>query len=78
MDGIPLEDAEIDCKSLGGYNVEWDRKAVPDPDCEQPPCEMCRVARDLYNVTSLCLQLFAMGSVAANIPIVPSMMRYAS
>ena len=33
-------EAEIDCKSPGSYNVEWDLKAVPDPNCEQPPCEM--------------------------------------
>ena len=76
VDDIPIEDAEIDCKSLGSYSVEWDLKAVPDFDYEQPPCEMWLPGT--WNVTSLCLQLFAMGSVAANIPIVPSMMRYTS
>ena len=70
VDGIPIGDAEINCKSPGNYNVEWDLKAVPDSDCEQPPCEMWLPGT--YNVTSLLLQLFAMGSVAESIPIVPS------
>ena len=40
VDGILFGEAENDCKSLGSYNVECDLKAVPDPECEQPPCEM--------------------------------------
>ena len=37
---ILVEEAKLDCKSPGSYNVECDLKAVPDPECEQPPCEM--------------------------------------
>ena len=64
VDGIQVGDAEIDCKSPDCYNVEQDLKAVPDPDCEQPPCEMWLPGT--YNVTlfrMLLLQLFAMGAV---------------
>ena len=49
VDRIQVGDAEIDCKSPGSYNVEWDLKAVPDPDCEEPPCEMWLPGT--YNVT---------------------------
>ena len=65
-------DAEIDCKSLGCYTVEWDLKAVPDPDCEQSPCEMWLPGT--YNIIlfrMILLQLFAMGmQCGASIPTV--------
>ena len=49
VDGIPIGDAEIYCYKPGSYNVGWNLNAEPDPDCEQPPCEMWLPGT--YNVT---------------------------
>ena len=38
VDGLPVGEADIDCKSPGTYTVGWELNAVPD--CEQVPCEM--------------------------------------
>ena len=49
IDRIPVEDGEIDCKSPGSYSVQWDLNAVPDPDCNEPPCETWTPG--IYNAT---------------------------
>ena len=49
VDGIPVEDGEIDCKSPGAYNVGWTLNAEPNSDCQDPPCEMWLPGT--YNVT---------------------------
>ena len=83
VDGIPVGDAEVDCKSPGSYNVGWDLKAVPDPDCQEPPREMwlpgtytmshlVSVNKFSPPILRILLQLSAMGSVGASIPIAPS------
>ena len=40
VDGIPVEDGEIVCKSPGTYTAQWNLNAVPDSNCQEPPCEM--------------------------------------
>ena len=47
VDGLPVGEADIDCKSPGTYTVGWELNAVPD--CEQVPCEMWLPGT--YNVT---------------------------
>ncbi|XP_065890314.1 countin-3-like isoform X2 [Dysidea avara] len=49
VDGLPIEDFELNyAQDPGTYNVGWNLKAVPDPDCN-PPCE--NWLPGIYNVT---------------------------
>ena len=47
VDGLPVGEADIDCKSPGTYAMGWELNAVPD--CEQVACEMWLPG--IYNVT---------------------------
>ena len=39
VDGIPVGDDELNCNEPGTYTVGWNLRAVPDSNCQEPPCE---------------------------------------
>ena len=49
VDRIPVEDGEISCEQPGTYNVQWNLNAVPNSNCQNPPCE--EWLPGIYNVT---------------------------
>ena len=52
VDGIPVEDVQLNMpQAPGTYNVEWNLKAEPNPNCDpsQGPCE--NWLPGLYNAT---------------------------
>ena len=49
VDGIPVADDELNCNAPGTYTVGWTLNAKPNPNCQNPPCEMWLPGT--YNVT---------------------------
>ena len=52
VDLLPIEDFELNLpQDPGTYNVGWNLKAVPDPDCNPVPSPCEKWLPGIYNVT---------------------------